>query len=434
MPLWQWVPCYLAPERRRIRSALATALALVAGTLAPISARADGQGWGSLNGLVNAPPWLDLGLNLTAEPLGNPAGGTSQSAAWIQQLTFNVEAGTGIGKERAQWSEFDHWKVHAQLMLFNGDPFLNETIGAAFPLQTASHPVGLWPTELSLQRSRGNGPLFVKAGIISVNPTFIEAPAYDNYIHSALNNTLNALVVGLPINPFTAPGVAAHPTTGGSSELRIGAFLLGDENAIASVFGVDPMQPRPEGNLQLVQWNLKHLPGSKAVEAPIPTPKGPVQRQLPAPLLQVGSVRADTTLESQDAVGIGAGENWGAYGSLTLPVQLPLALDHRIWIAGRVGFNPQNNPAPTYLGVGWLSQGVVPGRPLDVLALGFGRTSFSPAITPFSSYEAVVELNYNYTVNSNLSLQPLVQWIVNPGGTGTTPGIFATGLQLTLQF
>jgi porin len=183
-----------------------------------------------------------------------------------------------------------------------------------------------------------------------------------------------------------------------------------------------------------VQWNLKQLPGSKAVEAPIPTPNGPVQRQLPTPLLQIGGIRANTSLESPDAGSIGAGENWGAYGSLTLPVQLPLALDHRIWISGRVGFNPQNNPAPTYFGVGWLGQGVIPGRPVDVMALGFGRTSFSPAITPSSSYEAVVELNYNYTVNSNLSLQPLVQWIVNPGGMGTTPGIFATGLQLTLQF
>ena len=60
-----------------------------------MAAHADEQGWGSLNGLVNVPPWLDLGLNLTAEPLGNPAGGTSQSAAWIQQLTFNVEASAG---------------------------------------------------------------------------------------------------------------------------------------------------------------------------------------------------------------------------------------------------------------------------------------------------------------------------------------------------
>jgi len=424
----------LPRKQRSIRTTVAATASLLAVAATPSLSRADDQGWGSLNGLLNTPPWLDVGLNFTAEPLGNPAGGTSQSAAWIQQLAFDLEAGTGLNKERQQWKELDHWKVHAQLMLFSGDPFLNETIGAAFPLQTASHPIGLWPTELSLQRSRGNGPLFVKAGIISVNPSFLEAPAYNNYIHSALNNTLNALVVGLPINPFASPGIAAHLTTGKSSELRLGAFLLGTEDTIASVFGVDPMQPKPDGNLQIVQWNLKQLPGAKAVANPIATNQGPIDRQLPSPLLQIGGIRANTSLEDTDQASIGAGENWGAYGSLTLPIALPFALDHRIWISGRVGFNPQNNPAPTYFGVGWLSQGLIASRPLDVVSLGFGRTSFSPTITPSSSYEAVVELNYNYTVNSNLSVQPLVQWIVNPGGTGTTPGIFATGIQFTLQF
>lgn len=413
---------------------LAATLALLGVTATAKAAPADVHDWGSLPSLLHSPSWLNLELNLNAEPLGNPAGGISQSAEWMQQLVLHLEAGAGLGKDQTQWSEFEHWKVHAELTLLSGDPFLNDTIGAAFPLQAVANPIGLWPTELSLERANGRGPWLVKAGLMSANPSFLAAPAYDFYIHSALNNTLNEEVVGLPLNPYVAPGIVAQLTTGNSSDLRIGAFSLDPVNAIASVFGVDTSQPKPEGNLQLLQWNLRQLPGSKALDHPIPSSKGPVKRQLPEPLLQLGGMRAHTRLDTRNVASIGAGENWGAFGSVTVPAPFPLGLDHRLWISGRVGFNPRNNPAPTFLGMGWLSQGVLPCRPLDVLAVGFGRTSFSPAITPSSSYEAVVEVNYTYSVNNDLSLQPLVQWIVNPGGTGTTSGIFATGLQVNFRY
>ncbi|MCP9807022.1 hypothetical protein KBY71_10910, partial [Cyanobium sp. T1B-Tous] len=100
-----------------------------------------------LNGLLQLPGWLDLQLQLQAQPLANPAGGDRQGASWVQQLSLDVVAGPGLAKPVEQWNEADHWRGHVQLMLFSGNPNWGEEIGAAFSLQSTAHPTGLWLTE-----------------------------------------------------------------------------------------------------------------------------------------------------------------------------------------------------------------------------------------------------------------------------------------------
>ena len=92
-----------------------------------------------------------------------------------------------------------------------------------------------------------------------------------------------------------------------------------------------------------------------------------------------------------------------------------------------------NNPYPTFITGGWLSQGIIPGRPLDVLALGLGRTSFSPTINPRLSHERTIELNDSFYASEILQIQPVMQWMINPGGEGEVPGIWAGGVQINLS-
>ena len=144
-------------------------------------------------------------------------------------------------------------------------------------------------------------------------------------------------------------------------------------------------------------------------------------RQLPLPELQLGGYLTSTRLLSDDADELGEGLNRGIYGSITWPLDLPIGLDSRLWVAGTVSLDPENNPYPTFVGGGWLTQGVVPSRPLDVLALGLERTSFSSTLLSGMSYEATIELNYSIYVSEMLQIQPVMQWIINPGGAGETP-------------
>ncbi|MCP9911445.1 hypothetical protein KBZ15_16250, partial [Cyanobium sp. BA20m-p-22] len=98
-------------------------LVLGAGGLTPaVQAESDPP---SLNRLLNVPGWIDLDLNLQAQPLANPSGGTEQSASWMQQLTLGAAFSSGLAKPADQWHEGDHWRANLQLMLFSGDPQVN---------------------------------------------------------------------------------------------------------------------------------------------------------------------------------------------------------------------------------------------------------------------------------------------------------------------
>ena len=382
----------------------------------------------SLNEWIKPPKWLDLQLQLQAQPLGNPSGGTQQSASWMQQLSLNVVAGSGHSKPVELWQEADHWRGHVQLMLFSGDPNYNQSIGAAFPLQNSSDPIGLWLTEASVQRQMGSGPLAFKAGVLSIDPGFVSAPALDAYVHSALNNTLNLNVNGLPINPYIAPGVKLRwrpEPSGRWGEWHYGALWLDPEFNLARLFGVKPNQPALHGHTQLLQWSSNALPGSQTLRRPIARGQELIQRQLPPPLLQIGGGYVDN--RSNDTL------NSFITATLTLASPLSVGLDNRLWLGVNAGFEWDTNPVPLFLGGGWLSQGLVPGRPLDVLAFGVGRSRFSPTLSPGQGSETALELNYSWLVNSNLSLQPVLQLILNPSG-GTAAPILAAGMQLQLQF
>ncbi len=277
------------------------------------------------------------------------------------------------------------------------------------------------------------GELAVKAGVFSLNPGFIATPVLNQYVHGALNDTLNFNLPDLPINPYVAPGLQLGWTPGRQGrygEWRYGAFWLAPEIALASLFGVNPNQVPTRSSLHILQWTFSQLPGAEALAAPIQRQRQGQQlaiaRQLPPPQLQLGG-RYVANASLGDSTG-------DIYGTVNLASGLPLGLDHRFWLGFHASVSGSINPVPLFLAGGWLSQGLLPGRPLDVLALGFGRSSFNSQLNPGLNPEAVLELNYSFNLNANLTLQPVLQWVLNPGGTGQLNDILAAGLQVQLQF
>ena len=372
---------------------------------------------------------VELKLGLDAQPLANPAGGRSHSGTWMQQLNLTVTAGSGLHRLPENWREQDHWRTRLQLSLFSGVDDLNERIGAAFPLQSVAYPSGLWLTEASLERQSGAGAIGFKAGVFALNPDFVEAPVLNAYVHSALNNTLNLDVTGLPVNPYVAPGVRLTWTpdrAGRWGRWQVGAFWLGPQDDLAGLFGVQTDAPVLRGAAHLLQWSHTGLPGQRQSTEPLLLPGGPVPRLLPPPLLQLGGLLVQDLERSRST---------GAFTStLTLAAPLPLGLDNRLWLGLNAGQRSSANPVPLFVSGGWLSQGPLPGRPRDLLASGYGRSRFrSPGLGGLRQ-EAVLELNYSWHLDERFSLQPVLQWVFNPGGSNRLAPILATGVQLQLRF
>ena len=361
------------------------------------------------------PAWIDLELQVVAEPMANPAGGLSTMGSWIQQSSASLSVGRGVHKDRAHWSEADHWQLNLELNHFSGNPLYGQEIGAIFPLQQVAHGDGVWMSELSLQRQAGTGWLGFKAGVLSLNPDFIAAPVLDYYVHSALNNTLNITINDLPINPYAAAGGLVAIEAQHDLSLRYGLFNLSSTLPVANWLGRKQEPPAAgKGWAQLLQ--VTYTPAwLTAATKPSNT--------LPEGLLQAGAYGT-------------SGDGYGMYGTATWSLPLPIGRDHRLWVGSNVSVNDPTDLSPLFVGAGLISQGVLPGRPDDVLILGVGRSSLKPdqPTGQTSTYEGLVELGYQLQLNPWLTLKPSLQWIVHPGQRGDVPGIFATGLEIGLQF
>jgi porin len=358
-------------------------------------------------------------LQVVAEPMANPTGGLSSMGSWMQQSTASLKAGGGVNKHSYQWSEADHWQLNLELNHYAGNPLYGQEIGAIFPLQEVAHGDGFWMSEVSLQRKAGTGWLGLKAGVLSLNPDFIAAPVLDYYVHSALNNTLNITINDLPINPYAAAGGVVAIEAQEDLSLRYGLFNLSSSLPVASWLGSKQEMPSVgEGWAQLLQVTYTPKWLTAATQQ---SPSSAVR--LPEGLLQAGSY-------------ITSGDGYGLYGTASWSSPLPLGRDHRLWVGANVSIDDRTDLSPVFWGGGVISQGVLPGRPEDLLMLGFGRSSLqqNPSAGQTSSYEGLVELGYQLQLNGWLTLKPSLQWIVHPGPRGDVPGIVATGLQIGLKF
>lgn len=376
------------------------------------------------------PAWMDWNLDFTAQPVVGISGGNQPSASsWMQQVAAGLTLGTGLNKDPSLWTRLDHWELQVELSQFSGNPDLNEQLGTAFPLQSLVEPTGTWLTQASLERIQGKNKIdwSMIAGVIPIGNNIMEIPALNYYSNDSLNTPYNLSITGLPVNPLTALGtqIGIHHESLGS--LDYGYYNLNNTHQVAASLGVTPFTPKLQGNLQIVQWSINPLPHSNQTQT-----QG-TEQQLPDALIQFGGYVSSTNLDVAAKTNLGEGFNQGVYGAVTWPLSIPIGNDNRVWISSSLSLNPNNNPLISFSSAGLLSQGILPGRPLDVLALGFSRSGFSRSITPNQSYEGVIELNYNIQISENLQIQPLMQWIINPSGIGSQPTIWATGAQLNLS-
>lgn len=142
----------------------------------------------------------------------------------------------------------------------------------------------------------------------------------------------------------------------------------------------------------------------------------------------------------QDPSGRNRNINQGAYlmGERTLAANaswLP-------WTTGlyfRVGLaNAARNTLAVYMGAGITLSGVLPGRPGDQLGLAVNRAGTGSAYRSATAHAAVaetaLELTYQYVLSTHLSLQPDIQYIINPGADSAVDNAWIVGARVQLSW
>ena len=107
----------------------------------------------------------------------------------------------------------------------------------------------------------------------------------------------------------------------------------------------------------------------------------------------------------------------------------------------RIGFAPPDRSTVTLYGdVGLHFQGAFANRPRDTLGLGFSYVRLSSELRdesgrPFRAHhEATLELTYDAVFSSNVSLQPDLQVIMNPGAVQPAATAVVSGLRINITF
>ncbi|MCX6960441.1 MAG: carbohydrate porin [Verrucomicrobia bacterium] len=110
---------------------------------------------------------------------------------------------------------------------------------------------------------------------------------------------------------------------------------------------------------------------------------------------------------------------------------------------GRIGFCPQSyNPLSIYADGGLVYTGLIPGRKEDKLGLAFcyGQVSSGYTATennqgvPSPSFEAVAELTYSIRLAPAIALQPDIQYVMHPSGTGQYGNALVAGFRAIVDF
>lgn len=113
-----------------------------------------------------------------------------------------------------------------------------------------------------------------------------------------------------------------------------------------------------------------------------------------------------------------------------------------LWSA--YALSPQQNVSkvPFQANGGAIYTGLIPGRGNDATILGFIYGNFSSSYAGAQSangngnpnYELVYEAGYRINFTKYAYFQPDVQWIINPGGLGSTPNALVIGAQTGIIF
>ena len=101
-----------------------------------------------------------------------------------------------------------------------------------------------------------------------------------------------------------------------------------------------------------------------------------------------------------------------------------------------------NNAMPFYFHAGLVYKGLIPTRDQDQLGLAFayGNYSYYKALAderagkPVQSFEGVLELDYRVQLSKFSYVQPFLQYLVRPNGTGLVENSTILGVQMGVTF
>lgn len=358
-------------------------------------------------------------IRYATDLLANAAGGRQRGKAYAGQLAveLRVDLEKLAGLRGLTFDVSGDWASGTDL---------SADIGNIFTVAQYSEGSVVRLYNLYLQQSLWNGGLDVKAGRIATGSDFLSSPAD----LSMVNEVLNPIVLAVQKN---VPSVTADPnaTWGG----RIIARPTTSLSVSAGAYYSDPALDRTTANG--TEFRIDASNGYFVIgEAGYRRNADQGDTGLP------GRFRLGGYYDSNQYASLGnpARVQTGNYGFFLLGEQMVYrkggpGSDRGLSLFGALIYAPQQsiNTLPWFASAGASYRGLVPEREKDTAAFALYYGGFSRDL-PGQTYELVLEWTYAIAVTRWLTVQPDLQYVINPGGRASVGNAVVAGAQLAVEF
>ena len=427
------------------------------------------EGW-NLNRALSTPDWFELNASILSQNNASFSSPQVQpTSSNLFNLGFRLMPLKAVSNHALQQQESI---VHAQQ---SRQPFESKiAINALFTQRAGQILSSSIPNQLNTQWNFGNGPIarlnylnleyqadgefisMVKLGKLMQAQDFTVNPIQCYFSSFGLCGWAEGVpsMIDIPGNPFNSYGAVVAFGDSKKANLRYGIYQIAPSTFAPKYHGMDFRFNQGNGVAHFaelrvpiatdeqipVQFNQK----TRALKVSSWDQANAIyQSNLPSGTMTFGgwlgsgSYQTVADPESTDS------QNNGAYGILSLKIPgFPLGLDHRVFLSGGVGLNPNVQQFLSGGQAGLVIEGLLPQRPFDTFSIGTSYASFNtdyflPGLAPDTyqpGTEWSTELNYSFNLNQSIKLMPNVQFIMNRGGDpGASPAVVA-GFQVWLFF
>ncbi len=375
---------------------------------------------------------ISFTLNQTSDYLGNTQGGIKQGFVYdgLLDLELDIDLNKAMGWQGG--------KIHLTGYGIQGRDLSTQNIGN---LMTASNvesePALAKIGEFWLEQRLMDDRFRLRGGLLEADRYYMMSPTANVFVNSTFGfpDSWEANMPGSgPGYPNAAPGALA-------------SFDFNDDwKLTASIMNGSPVGPStsstsygtdfPVGDGVLSWMEAAYTPAFKLGDNALPGNyklggwynSASVNNVTQSSSGRTFSNPVNTTYRGQYAIyGLIDQALWREAGSETQGLN----------VFTRLTYNPQTerNLVTWYFDTGLAYVGLFDGRPADVLGLGFGWAKFTPCLngpiaaqnsasgtqTPLVKPESLIELTYQAPINPWLTLQPFLQYSINPGGRAPMP-------------
>jgi len=382
----------------------------------------------------------------TSITIGNPSGGINQTGPkYAQDVSF------GLNFDMQKLVGWDGATIN-----ICGIDRLGETIqkdvGSVYdPVQIYGGQT-IFLYNVTLEQEFWNDIGSFKIGRLSPGDDFATSPLYGYYVSNGIDGQIRAVIddTRFATYPFASWGARLRFDPSSEFNIMTGIYEVSDQLFNPNRHGVNFAINGQDGTQIVQQFGWTPEFDTEPVESSSATggdsnsvASAHQMRGLPGHYF-VGAYWSNSNY-SQFGTPATTRLSYGFYAHADQMVyrEAP-GSDRGLTLFGTVAYAPQENIAilPFQLSGGALYQGLFPDRPKDMSIFGviygdFSDDYASSVTQPLggtATTEIDLELGYRVQVTDFAYVQPDVQYIARPGGTGNIPNAVVLGVQVGLTF